>query len=1323
MASLSYVRELGRGSFGRVVLARDDESGALVAVKKLPRAALHRESTYVHRELLLHASLRHPHIVRFHQVFLSPTNVNICMEWVPDGTLLAYVQRCGRLGEARARWLFQQLMLAVDYCHRKGVANRCGVVLYVMLVGRTPFAAPAGPDSNLGRTALEMLTAMSARDFPLPPWLSAGARELLASLLDPRPRRRAGVADVLAHPWFAADLPAAARDMNASYLALPRACAQSDDELRAVLARAAPEPEPAPLRSGRDARAAPVAVGIINQTSQAVFGGAPGASDAAVARADSLARAANVVLSASWLVFLFFVPAGLQWLRGARNAFSVMMFAWAGAGAALVGAFALSATADATPSAGAGMLACSLVFGLLVGVFGGLGYTATEVYLDTCAELMPLALEVAGQLGDGTPHDGDADGGDGGGPPKGGGAAAGAPPPAAPLLPERGASLELEAPHGARAGAGAGLVGEAAAARALTHKFIASKYKNTFASHIYAFVEVGTVAFTLPGALGVDDGRRLLYLLVSITACLFAGALASLFVPDLQDPAHAADHAGGAGGARRGACAALGAAACGAGRSAVQSITCLSAYNWLAALAIVPYFLSAAYADNYFQFVVLGTQCGLREAPLGIGLSGVNVLALVGSAVQAAAAFAGPALVGPRRFQFAEHVMPLAIGNACGVAAALVVVGLGGLTPRICGSLGVMLGVKTLSAIAYGVNNSVGVAAVLCWYSGRYQTLVVAALASRSVWTQLGGIIGPFTFGDAFATLRGGAPAAGLAAGIYAAGSVCVVAADRINVALERRRAGARAAALGPTASVAELELAGQEGRMTAGFLDAPAARRASSMRRRPAAAAAADDRARAADQAGSGGGGGASSSASARSSSAPPSAGSAASSEAGEPAGDGAGGAAGMGAGAAAAAAAAAHALRGAAGVAGSASSSSSSLCGAAVALTLDDDGAGAAPGSGPAASRRSLADEPLLAASPNHYTLAVSYAPMWTMYKQALASFWTVDEVDLSHDLRDWRKLTANEQHFIKYVLAFFAGSDGIVLENLALRFMQDVAVPEVRAFYGFQIAMENIHAEMYTLLLESYVADAAERAALLDAINRVPVIARKAEWAIKWIGSSASFAQRLLAFACVEGIHFSGSFCAIFWLKKRGLMPGLTFSNELISRDEGLHTDFAVLLYRHLHARLPEPAAHALVGEAVELEREFICEALRVRRPRRRPRPAARRAPRARALPSRARDRTAAAPPPPRRRRQCEVVGMNAGLMERYIQYVADRLLVDLGYAKLYGAANPFDWMEMISLQGKSNFFERRVGEYQKAGVMAGAAGKPGFEQFVFTTTEDF
>lgn len=359
---------------------------------------------------------------------------------------------------------------------------------------------------------------------------------------------------------------------------------------------------------------------------------------------------------------------------------------------------------------------------------------------------------------------------------------------------------------------------------------------------------------------------------------------------------------------------------------------------------------------------------------------------------------------------------------------------------------------------------------------------------------------------------------------------------------------------------------------------------------------------------------------------------------------------------------------------------------------------------------SARGPEAEPLLDENDGRYTMfPIEYPDIWEMYKQALASFWTVDEVDLGSDARDWQRLTPGEQHFIKYVLAFFAASDGIVLENLAAHFMTEIQSPEARAFYGFQIAIENIHSEMYSLLLEAYVRDNTERAGLLRAIHTVPVIGRKAEWALRWAGSGTPFAQRLLAFACVEGIHFSGSFCAIFWLKKRGLMPGLTFSNELISRDEGLHTDFACLLYSHLSNRLDQATAHAIVREAVELERSFVCEAL-----------------------------------------SCDLIGMNVRLMGQYIEFVADRLLVALGYGKLYDAVNPFDWMEMISLQGKANFFERRVGDYQKAGVMAGvraaasaaataaaaqqaggggSGGTPvnqvgcGFQNFVFTTDEDF
>ncbi|KAL6756930.1 ferritin-like superfamily [Haematococcus lacustris] len=323
----------------------------------------------------------------------------------------------------------------------------------------------------------------------------------------------------------------------------------------------------------------------------------------------------------------------------------------------------------------------------------------------------------------------------------------------------------------------------------------------------------------------------------------------------------------------------------------------------------------------------------------------------------------------------------------------------------------------------------------------------------------------------------------------------------------------------------------------------------------------------------------------------------------------------------------------------------------------------------------------EPLLEDNPDRYSMfPVRYDGLWRMYKQAVASFWTVEEVDLSVDLRDWDKLSDNEHHFIKYVLAFFASSDGIVMENLAARFMSEVQAPEARAFYGFQIAIENVHSEMYSLLLDSYVRNKEERQMLFSAIHTVPCVGKKAAWALRWISSAECFAQRLVAFACVEGIHFSGSFCAIFWLKKRGLMPGLTFSNELISRDEGLHCDFACELYAQLQQKLPQEQVHAIVAEAVELELEFCCEAL-----------------------------------------SCALVGMNAQLMGQYIKFVADRLLLALGCTKLYCQHNPFDWMELISLQGKSNFFERRVGEYQRAGVMAGVGADP--DQFRFTTEEDF
>merc|ERR1719291_868408 len=288
--------------------------------------------------------------------------------------------------------------------------------------------------------------------------------------------------------------------------------------------------------------------------------------------------------------------------------------------------------------------------------------------------------------------------------------------------------------------------------------------------------------------------------------------------------------------------------------------------------------------------------------------------------------------------------------------------------------------------------------------------------------------------------------------------------------------------------------------------------------------------------------------------------------------------------------------------------------------------------------------------------------------MYKKHEASFWTAEETDLSQDTKDWDRLTDAERHFIKHILAFFAASDGIVLENLASQFSTEIQIPEARAFYGFQMAMENIHSETYSLLIEQYIREPAEKEKLFNAIDTMPAIREKAQWAVQWMQKENSFAERIIAFAAVEGILFSGSFCAIYWLKKRGLMPGLTFSNELISRDEGLHTEFACLLYSMLQNPLPESVVHDIVRGAVEAERVFICDAL-----------------------------------------SCDLIGMNNDLMTRYIEFVADRLLTALGHSKLFGASNPFDWMELISLQGKTNFFEKRVGEYQKAGVMAGASGQ--------------
>ena len=305
----------------------------------------------------------------------------------------------------------------------------------------------------------------------------------------------------------------------------------------------------------------------------------------------------------------------------------------------------------------------------------------------------------------------------------------------------------------------------------------------------------------------------------------------------------------------------------------------------------------------------------------------------------------------------------------------------------------------------------------------------------------------------------------------------------------------------------------------------------------------------------------------------------------------------------------------------------------------------------------------EPLLDESKDRFVLfPIKYGDIWEMYKKAMASFWTAEEIDLQQDLIDWKKLNNDEQHFIKHILAFFSASDGIVNENLALRFYNDVQVPEARCFYGFQIAMENIHAETYGLLIDTLIQDKAEKDHLFKAIETIPCIEKKADWAFKWLHGNDDFALRLLAFAAIEGIFFSGSFCSIFWLKKRGLMPGLTFSNELISRDEGLHTDFACLLYKHIENKPSKEQVYSLISEAVEFEQAFITEALPV-----------------------------------------SLIGMNAKLMKQYIEFVADRLLLELGYDTLYRSENPFDWMELISLQGKTNFFEKKVSEYQKAGVM--------------------
>jgi len=318
----------------------------------------------------------------------------------------------------------------------------------------------------------------------------------------------------------------------------------------------------------------------------------------------------------------------------------------------------------------------------------------------------------------------------------------------------------------------------------------------------------------------------------------------------------------------------------------------------------------------------------------------------------------------------------------------------------------------------------------------------------------------------------------------------------------------------------------------------------------------------------------------------------------------------------------------------------------------------------------------EPLLAPDDNRFvTFPIKYQDIWEMYKKQVECFWRAEEIDLSKDLTQWDCLEQGEKYFVSMILAFFAASDGIVLENLASRFMNDVQLSEARAFYGFQIAMENIHSETYSLLIETYIKDREEKSKLFNAIENFPCIKKKSDWAQKWIHDNrSSFATRLVAFACVEGIFFSGAFCSIYWLKKRGLMPGLTFSNELISRDEALHCEFAVLLYSKLVKKIDKARIHEIIKEAVEIEIEFICEAL-----------------------------------------PCKLIGMNSDLMTQYIKFVADRLSVQLGYKKIYGVSNPFDFMELISLEGKTNFFEKRVGDY-------GLANKTKSEE-IFELTEDF
>ncbi len=323
-------------------------------------------------------------------------------------------------------------------------------------------------------------------------------------------------------------------------------------------------------------------------------------------------------------------------------------------------------------------------------------------------------------------------------------------------------------------------------------------------------------------------------------------------------------------------------------------------------------------------------------------------------------------------------------------------------------------------------------------------------------------------------------------------------------------------------------------------------------------------------------------------------------------------------------------------------------------------------------------MSEEPILKENKGRFVLfPIEHDDIWEYYKKAEASFWTAEEIDLSQDIKDWANLTDGERHFISHVLAFFAASDGIVNENLAENFVSEVQYTEAKFFYGFQIAIENIHSETYSLLIDTYIKDNKEKDKLFNAIDTLSFVKKKADWALRWI-DEGSFAERLIAFAAVEGIFFSGSFCSIFWLKKRGLMPGLSFSNELISRDEGLHCDFACLLYNnHVVNKLDPKVITDIIVDAVDMEKEFVTEALPV-----------------------------------------GLIGMNAELMCQYIEFVADRLLMEVGCEKQYGSSNPFDFMELISLQGKTNFFEKRVGEYKKAGVTSDQDETP-----KFSLDEDF